>query len=638
MVRVQKQHKAHPNERIYFDGISKILNYSISKADEDLARQTYSAIIDIIASTSKEGEDVIYPDEFYDAVFEANEKLLKRERKTLSYLKENSMLSIFIDELQLTKINDKTYKYMWLGIRQAIMYNNDDAIKAYWEKAHQYANFTLDKIQPEYDNNFKIINQHALDRQKDIKEKFIEFHYALGGLLLYHKMYDTLEYIMSWTNQQPPKYILVPSSLSEVMNMYMRIAFKDGIRGFIYYENHYPFIGVRGVNANDIIRFWIKKYIAVLFLRQYTLNNYYIYENTLQMPRVPKSMSEKHAWNNELNILDNLIKELCKDKEMLKALGFQYMEDEQWFIENNKPTPSSLIESFKAQIEQDMEQTRKEQEISEAKREKFYAATQNILCSVFAQYQSFFGHSLITENYDKIHINGSHQIMDKQAYVEDQEISHVNADSIVAEYVSLEFRQFALNIFMYMQFRKYILKEHDVWTIIDKIPGNKNDFVIFSIGNNLNYLSHKESKLQNTNGVWSYNNNDKIPVVNIDNCMNDLISQSLWIIRKSDVPYLIFNKISDNEEINKYQLKEINDQYHIFASIIDVNKTPNIKAELEDAKISDADTKAIVCIDFDAEIRYKNAGRAIQLKIYSQFENKEQANNISDIDLQWINQ
>ena len=635
VARLQTQCKTHPNERIYFDGVSKVLNYSISKADEELARQTYSAIINVPIKTrsDKSGQEVIYPDEFYDAVFEANERLLKRERKTLSYLNEGSMLSIFIDEVQQTIISDKTYQYMWLGLRQAVLYNNSEAIKAYWEKAHQYANFALDRIHPEYDKDFNIVNKEALGQQKTIKEKFVEFHYALGGLLLYHKMYDTLEYIMSWTNQQPPKYILVPSTMSEVINMYMQIAFKDGSRGFMYYESHYPFIGVRGVNASDIIRFWIKKYMVVLFLRQYTLNTYYIYEDTLQMPRVPESMSEKYAWNNELDVLKDLLQKICADTEMLEALGYQHMSDKQWFVENGKPVPPELIESFKAQIEHDMERTRKEQSISKTKLEEFYTATLSILCPVFTQYESFFGNSSITENYNKIHIIGSHQIMDKQAFVDDQEICHANADSVVAEHASFEFRHLALNIFMYMQSRRYILKEQDIWTAINNLSYDKNDFVIFSIGNNLNYLKLKESKLQNTNGEWSYNG---ISIVDIHHGINDLVSQSLWIIRRSDLPYLVFNKISNEEAMHKYQLCEIDEKYHIFASIVDVYATPTIKKELEDRKILDAETKAVVCVDFNAEVRCKKTAKAIQLKIYSQFGNKEQANSVEDVDANWL--
>lgn len=634
VARLQTQCKTHPNERIYFDGVSKVLNYSISKADEELARQTYSAIINVPIKTrsDKSGQEVIYPDEFYDAVFEANERLLKRERKTLSYLNEGSMLYIFIDEFQQTIISDKTYQYMWIGLRQAVLYNNSEAIKAYWEKAHQYANFALDRIHPEYDKDFNVVNKEALDQQKTIKEKFVEFHYALGGLLLYHKMYDTLEYIMSWTNQQPPKYILVPSTMSEVINMYMQIAFKDGIRGFIYYESHYPFIGVRGVNASDIIRFWIKKYMAVLFLRQYTLNTYYIYEDTLQMPRVPESMSEKYAWNNELNVLKDLLHELCEDKETLNALGLQHMSDTQWFVEKGKTVPSELIESFKAQLVDNMEQTRREQSVSETKLKEFYNVTRDILHRTFLRYQSFFDNPPITCDYHKITIGGYRQIMDKQAYVEDQEICYANADCIVAERASFEFQQLALNIFIYMQSRSYILKEQDVWTAINNLPNN-NDLVIFSIGNNLNYLSQNEPNLQNTDGEWIYNG---ICVVDIGEHINGLVSQSLWILKKSDIPCIIFNQLSNYPSVQKYQLEEIDNMCHIYASIVDVNTDSDIRKELEDAKILDASKKVIVSVDFNTEIRCKKTAKAIQLKIYSQFGNKEQAHSVEDVNANWL--
>lgn len=634
VARLQTQCKTHPNERIYFDGVSKVLNYSISKADEELARQTYSAIINVPIKTrsDKSGQEVIYPDEFYDAVFEANERLLKRERKTLSYLNEGSMLYIFIDEFQQTIISDKTYQYMWIGLRQAVLYNNSEAIKAYWEKAHQYANFALDRIHPEYDKDFNVVNKEALDQQKTIKEKFVEFHYALGGLLLYHKMYDTLEYIMSWTNQQPPKYILVPSTMSEVINMYMQIAFKDGIRGFIYYESHYPFIGVRGVNASDIIRFWIKKYMAVLFLRQYTLNTYYIYEDTLQMPRVPESMSEKYAWNNELNVLKDLLHELCEDKETLNALGLQHMSDTQWFVEKGKTVPSELIESFKAQLVDNMEQTRREQSVSETKLKEFYNVTRDILHRTFVRYQSFFDNPPITCDYHKITIGGYRQIMDKQAYVEDQEICYANADCIVAERASFEFQQLALNIFIYMQSRSYILKEQDVWTAINNLPNN-NDLVIFSIGNNLNYLSQNEPNLQNTDGEWIYNG---ICVVDIGEHINGLVSQSLWILKKSDIPCIIFNQLSNYPSVQKYQLEEIDNMCHIYASIVDVNTDSDIRKELEDAKILDASKKVIVSVDFNTEIRCKKTAKAIQLKIYSQFGNKEQAHSVEDVNANWL--
>ena len=634
LVRLQKQYKSHPNERIYFDGVAKILNYSIAKADEELARQTYSAIIDVLINVraSNEGNEVVYPDELYDAIFEANEKLLIRERKTLSYLDEGAMLSIFIDEVQGTQISAKTYHYMWLCIRQAVIHNNGNAIKLYWERAHQYANFKLDRIYPIYDKNLHVTNERDLKHQKSIKDKFIEFHYALGGLLMCHKMYDTLKYILSWSNNNPPKYVLVPSTLGEVVSKYMQVALKDGAVGYIYYESQYPFIGVRGVNASDIIRFWIKKYIAVLFLRQYTLRPNYIYEDTLQMPSIPDSMPAKYAWNENLDGLKQILQSIREDAELLKSLGYEQMINDQWFKQEGKSIPLDLIDSFKAEINADMKQTRKEQKISEDKLKEFYDSTKRILSPVFKQYESMFNAKIISHDYNVVSLGGSCQVMDKHAFVDDQAIAHVNADSVVAEHASWEFKQRSLNIFVRMKYLRYILKEQDVWTVVENISRMNNDLVIFSIGNYLNYLSHNEPKLRCVDERWSYND---ISVIDIGSGMNDYLSQSLLIMRKKDVPCVVFNKIGD-ESISKYHLKEIDETYHIFASIIDVNATSEIKKELEDAKFPEADEKAIVCIDFNAQIRCKNSAKVMQLKIYSQFGDKEQPHKVSNVDYQWI--
>ena len=635
--RLQKMYNKRMNQRIYFDGLSKVFNYSISKADEELARQTYSAFLKLIIDirADKKGVEVEYPDEFYDNIFEANELLLKRERKTLSYLNDGSLLSIFIDQVQGSEISEKTYQYMWLGMRQAVLYNNSEAIKTYWESAHQYASYTFNRIHPEYDSKFKLVNQKELYHQKKVRDKFVEFHYALGGLLLHNKMYSTLEYIMSWTNQLPPKYLLVPSTMSEVVNMYMKITTRDHIKDIIYFESHFPFIGVNGVKASDIICHWIKKYIAVLFLRQYTLHSYYISESTLQMPDIPSSMSKKRRWNQELDVLKNNILDVLNDKELVETLDYNKLKNAQWFVDNGMENPENLIESYKTKINSDMEQTRKMQPISELKRKEFYEATKKILQPVFEQYQTFYNNALIPENCNKIFVRGLHIVLDKQAYADDQEMSYMNFDSIVAENASMEFSQIAQNIFVQMSSLKYLLKGNDIWHAIDLLilDLDRSELVIFSIGNNLNYLSNFQSKLKYEHGQWAYNG---VLVVNIDNMLNELVAETFWIVKKIDVPYVVFNDITDNSVKEKYQLEEIDDSYHIYSSIIDINASSNIKSHIDKTKITNIDEKVLACVDFNAEIGCGKTAKAIQLKLYRQFESKEHANSISDIDLKWL--
>ena len=633
--RLQKQHNKNPNNRIYFDAVCKVLNYSISKADEPLARQTYSIIQSTLIKSREKttNKEIEYRDEIYDNIFEANELLLKRERKTISYMNDGAFLSIFIDEYQQTRISDKTYHYLWICLRQAIHYRNEEAIKAYWERAHSYARTLSYKTVPKYSSRNKINDKNTIKEYKKALNKFLEFHYALGGLLLYNNMYNALNYIMSWTDSQPPKYNLVPSTMSEVIRMYMQIAQKDKNCIYMYFETRYPFFGVKGIDAGDTIRFWIKKYIAVLFIRQYTLESYYINEDLLQMPVIPDPISEKRLWNSQLDSLKNIIKQIFDNKNILQNLGFGELTDTQWFEMNKKEKPNELIDSYKAAIENNIEQAYKEQPISKNKIKEFHSATIKTIKPIFDLYKKFFNGGNTSQDYKSIFAVGSNQMIEKDAYVDDQEKSYGNTDTIVAECAATEFCQTSLNIFLFMISKRYILKTQDLLRGVKHICNNREDLIIFSIGINLDYLKYIDPLLIQNDGQWSYNN---ITIIDINDRGNEFVSCSLWIIKKEDIPCITFNDISKKETISKFSLEEIDKDYHIYASIIDIDNNCKVKEELKKAKVQNMDKKALVCVNFNSEIKCNAHSKAIQLKTYSQLKDKEQTNTIADLDTKWF--
>ena len=311
------------------------------------------------------------------------------------------------------------------------------------------------------------------------------------------------------------------------------------------------------------------------------------------------------------------------------------MKNDEWFKEQNKETPLGLIESFKAKIKSELILARKNQSISESKLNEFKKSTKKILCPMFKQYQDFFNNKEITKDYNNFYLRGEYQVLDKQAYADDQEISYVDYDSFVANYVSLNFHQIAPTIFLCMQHEKYLLKEQDVWEVITKFSSSsmKDKLVIFSIGNNLSYFASFNDSIQNKDGEWSFKD---IPIIDMQNRMNYLITNSFYILRKSDIPLLVFNTISEDVK-SKYQLEEIDENYHLFVSILDVNQNQNIKDELMTEKNENVDTKAVVCVDFNAEIRCNKTAKVIQIQMYSQFKNKEQANSVDDVDYKWLN-
>lgn len=254
-------------------------------------------------------------------MFDANECLCRRERKSISWY-NSSFYDFFIDEFQHTIISDETFRFIWKCLRQSLYYQKDEFIFSYWQKAHQYMNFWLGHINPQYDESFNVTNQTDIDRRNAERERFLEFHYALGGLLMMKQNYKLNNQLTSWTSQTPPKYILVPETMEEVVRRFMEVEKKGEYINPIYYEQRYPFPDISGVNANNIIKIWIKRYIAVLFLRQYTMNEYFVYSHTLEMPP-PQMLSEKRKWIEELDILKRFVMEYLSDTSCLKALNLK---------------------------------------------------------------------------------------------------------------------------------------------------------------------------------------------------------------------------------------------------------------------------------------------------------------------------
>ena len=247
--------------------ISDILVYSIIKQNEELARRTVSFLFEIFIESRKnaKGQEIEYSQEYYDLIFEANEQFCLNKRKGISSYNGSIFINMLIDDFQETIISEKTYIAIWWNLRQAITLDRDDVVMSYWKNAHQH--FSLN-LQPLIAFNEEIDKEEIKKRENE-RTRFIELNYALGGLLTYSKQYNLIKRIINYSPQNPPKYILVPETLIEVINQYMKT--KDYIYNPLIYEQRYNFPDIDGANTGGVIRMWIKKYLAILFIRQYTL-------------------------------------------------------------------------------------------------------------------------------------------------------------------------------------------------------------------------------------------------------------------------------------------------------------------------------------------------------------------------------
>jgi hypothetical protein len=634
---INKYDKTQDQKKDYFEAISKILFYSINKADEPLSRallKYYFEAFDIYRR-GKEGQAIEYPQEFYDTVFEANELLCIRKRKTVSHFNDSTLFELFLDQHQKTAISPKTYNFLWQLIVQSILYDKDDFVLAYWRKAHQLFSLYMPAIYPIYDSTYRVItNQAEIDKREKERKDFLEFHYVLGGLLMYKQKYNAIRELMCYTQSQPPEYVLVPERMQEIIERYMQISWKEYVNP-VYYEQKYWFPDIYGVNSDGVIRMWIKRYLAVLFIRQYTLFEYYINSNLLAMPEAPKSLSELNNWKDELGSLEYFVSDYLNQSEVLMKLGLEQFSNPNWFEENNKIKPSVLIDNLKKEIVENFNIIKAEQPIDPDKENEFQEETEKLLIPIFQQYSNIFNNTQIGNEYKSYYIGGQHYILDKTAFSNNQDVGYANTDSITAEAVAMQFKYYSLNTLILIFPQRYLMVEKDLFRAINRIGIDSESFVLISVGLNLDYYLHSQIEgLRKDKGNWYYG---ELEIIEINNPMNNLVSQSLFILKKEDLPNMIFKEV-DVQLVGKYHLKKIDDEFKIYTGLNNLNEADNesIKEEVEKENNQvDLSQKVLACVDINVEIQCKQNIKCIQLKAFSQFDDRVQANTLDDLKSCW---
>jgi hypothetical protein len=635
LIRLIKQYDNNKKETIKIlnlQAISKILNYSIQTVDEPLAEKLWEFYFSKIFEFRKfkENQEVVYSKEYYYTFLEANELLCEQNKRAISRFNNNNIFDLFLDGNQQTIISQDTYSFLWKLIIQSLHYNRVDFVISYWRKAHQLFDLFMKKIHPEYDNSYiEIKNQIEIDKREKERKDFLDFHYALGGLLMYKQKYEVVSEIMYYTQQQPPKYVLVPEKMQDVIERYMQIDQNEYLNP-VYYEQRYQFPDIQGVNSDGMIRMWIKRYLAILFIRQYTLHEYYINSQLLTMPQPPEELSELNRWKEELNSLEYFINDYLSQKKVLNNLGLGKLYNSNWFDDNKKETPTILIENFKKQIDDKFDKIKKDQPIAKTKEKDFQEKTVLHLTPIFNKYQNIFSNKEII-NYQSHFIGGRKDILDKTAFAENQDVAYINTNSITAQGIGIEFEYYATNTLILMSPQKYFLMENDVFLAIDKLNIDPKNFVIISVGLNLKYFSRINEGLRSETDEWYYNG---IKIIELGNYNNDLASQSLFIMKIEDLPNIVFKPTSTDIR-DEYGLDKIDSTYNIYAKLVDLSNPNNkkIKERIEQKNNLDDLSKSVLSfVNINAEIQYKPKVKCIQIRGFSQFDDRGKANRLEDIE------
>jgi hypothetical protein len=602
--------------------------YSIRTKDfNTFYEKTIKHFIDI-SNEFKESRTSLLPNSFFQFGYRVTKELTSNKDLDYNQFKYLTTNYLWI----INKLDETEYLWLWRNLRISIENHEDEMVIYYWKRAFQYFEYDLRMPDSIYSTPFsgEKENQAEISQKEKERRDFLDFHYYLGGLLLFEDRINCIRRIWDHTNSEPPRYPLLPSTLGEIFTRYFKLSqiFDPDLRDKAL---RYGFPKVDSINSDWIVNSWIRKYLVILFLRQYTLRRYYTFENFLELPISPKTQAEKKHWIDNIQRFIDQLKEVLANSKLLEALRFDHIT-EAWCKAEKKIYPSELVNEFKRQLEEDFGQTIINQPVSPEKERKFWTSSKKIIEEAIVEYDAIINKTTNVEdiNYRKpFYINGNYQLAHKSDFAGDQPYDHWYYDSFLAEQVANKMRWAISETFLMVTTQGYLLKEYDLFKAIDqlKITENAKDFVIISFKNNIEYYIRMPHVQGLNKSVYN-----GVEIIDIWNCSGHIVGNTFFILKKSDLPWLEFKEPALRWEINWKEEEMIIPDKHISASIIDLHKHPEVSQILkEEGNKENLDDKVLVNIEMLALIHWKENAKVIALETASAYEDRGIPNKLEEV-------
>lgn len=514
------------------------------------------------------------------------------------------------NDFQNIKISEDTYNSLWYNI--TLIRNNTDYMSKFWSHSNQYFWTELKDIVRYLDNS----NKGEVEEREQERKRFLEFHYAVGGLLLYSKNYEALKYIFSYSQQTPPKYELLPYKMRDIFDWveFFRNENKQIPKFFIGYDR-YRFPNLDSVGTNKQVVFWICCYLCVLFIRQYKLLKTLYYSNTTNQPYLNDlSLMELYNWKESITYFKFCLNKVLEDREALEQL-------ELW---NTYELKYSKIDEFIIELEQSIDERisdkKKRAELSQEKIKQFYASSKKILENCLEEYLPINN----PEDFDtdfKVTFLGQRTLSNKSFFVDD-DIPCMDYDSSLANFISsYSIPRDISNSFLITKTNRYLLNNNNLLEGMDRIIQDKEDIVIIVFSGGYETTQKIENSKYKENVIY-------LPAIDFKN--------TIFILEKSNLPRIEKSDISE-EVKQELQVKKISDKWNIYGTVIDINLPGNeaIKEKwIDDINYYQKENELQILLGllFVGHIKFKSDRKIIQININNEFEELGTENKLSDLE------
>lgn len=625
ILRLIRDHDGNKDNLKYFKALSDILIHSLKRQNTS-HRNTLTRFFSMAFHQERQkfiDTAVEYPALYYELVNKSMEELaLSKHRRDYALEARISGSKWLLGDMRSGEISNRTYYYLWQNKLLAIQYDNDDLIINHWQTAHQHISFNLDRIHPEYskENNFEApINQNEITKRETERERFLKFHYALGGLLTYNNKYECIGRCFTYTQSSPPDYPLLPNSMYEIFMFYANAIDIYGHSHFgAFSEYHFP--GVEGMNSDNTKQKWIVKYLCILFLRQYKITPYLTTMRPLAVPDLKLEQAEMRILIESLDFFKRQLIETFNDELILKKLKLDFITSD-WCKTNKKPYPLELMDEIIAHLKKSYESKAINAELDPEKVQQFYDISTNLIENTINNY-SVINNTINDTNIENWYINGIKMLYSKDAFVKNPEAGYFDWDSFAGQNASISIKEGIASTFLYKTTTTYIIKYDQIFKAINELKIN-TDYVLVCFGINVqNFLR------QFPTNALSEKSYDGIPIFEFESY--GVVRSSVFVLKKVDLPE-ISTKDLLAELIKEYSLQNRGKTHKIYSSVLNLNTAAD--SVKEDIEIDEAEVGKSVILNlmFNLEVKWKKVINIVQLITYSQYNQDGILNELTDI-------
>jgi hypothetical protein len=611
----------NPDKKLYYlKAINEITFYAIEKQDEHLQEtllEFYYKVFSSIRRNNNPDSSLIYPVDLYFLVNKLNSEVTITDNKKLRAIEHRAVSGAWLlgEDLEEIQISEETYKWLWRNLYTIC--DKPRLVKMFWANSNQYFDFRLRPIIPDYSiENGEIVNQGQITKRQKERNDFLEFHYALGGLAFYREQYQLINYLFEYSQAEPPKFVLLPQSMNDIF-YWFEIFRNDFKNRQIPIDLKYQFPELDNLGNSRQVNYWICSYLTILFIRQYSLTKYFSHQDFTCPPNLPDSVTELYNWLDSAAYFEKCLNETLANESLFSVLGYTNI------IKSQKAEFQNFTEDLKNSIKDKIGNQKLNANLSKEKIQKFYEKSNDIIRSAFSEFKPLFTNIdySFADSELKLSVTGAKTLISKSAFTDD-DIPHLNYDSVLAESIaSNHIKRLIINSFSIARTKRYLFNSKNIISAIDKIIGDNGESIVVGINMRFNLKQElTKSKVKN--------------ILEFYTSSQDQSENTFFILNRCDLP-AIDHKDLKEEEIKEFQLVSINNDFKIYASIIDINTKDNkeIKSRwiLKDEP-ENLDLKVQIAISFLSIIYWKNDRELVQVNVASELREQGIQNDLNDIE------